>query len=162
MCLLLSCHKFSRPPMDNVTLESALFLYRYCCTIFGRTFKVIQPSQCDSSYKNEHLYQCRQGNEPYNEKLPSHLRDRVRAAPHSHLSPPISAGTGSAWGPGSFLAVQQQWALVCACHSWGILLWKSVSAQERATGMCVNKCTCIFLAVGITVSSLARNMDECL
>lgn len=56
---------------------------------------------------------------------------------------------------------------VVSCHSWWMLLWKlsypkSMLAQKEATGMCLNKNTCIFLALGATVNSLAKNMDECL
>lgn len=77
------------------------------------------------------------------------------------------AGTRSAWGFGRLLTTQQTWALLFACHSWWILLRKlsypkSMLVQKWAIKMCLNKYTCIFLALGVTVNSLDKYMYECL
>lgn len=125
----------------------------------------MQPLQCDSSYKNAHLYLCRRGNEPYHEKLPSRYHDWVHAALflplparlcgvqalHLRLLPHYAAAAFSVMGH----------------HSWWMLLWKlsypkSMSAQKEDAGMHLNKHTCIFLAIEATVNNLAKYMDECL
>lgn len=122
----------------------------------------MQPLQRESSYKNTHLYLCRQGNEPYHEKLPSRCHGPVRAAPCSHLSLPGSVEHRACMGLGFPPQCTDRDG---SCHSWQMLLWKlsypeTMSAQKEATGMCLNKHTCIFLVLGAAVNSLAKKMDE--
>lgn len=91
--------------------------------------------------------------------------------PHCHgpvheLSVPTSPcqalrGTGAVWGPGFLLRALTMTGLVtadgCFCESW---VTQKQCQLRRQPQECLNKHTCIFLALGAAVNCSAKNMDE--
>lgn len=98
-------------------------------------------------------------------RLPSRYHNRVHAAVCSHLSLPVSVGCRVCTGrrpPPSPPCTTAALAVMGLVLADGCFCESSVTQSQWQLRMCLNRHTCIFLALGATVNNLAKNMDECL